>query len=254
MHIHFVSIFPYLISHWFSQGVIGKALTETQLANLYYWNPRDYSLDKHQRIDDRPFGGGPGMVMQYAPLAATANAINEQCAHNNHQKPLHIALSPQGSLFNQSLANRLAERSPLVLWCGRYEGFDQRFIDDYINLEVSIGDFVISGGEIAAAIVADTILRLVPGILGDHESVIQDSFQKELLDHPHYTRPKNIGKIPAPDILLSGDHARIERWRMQQALGRTFLLRPDLIADLELSDEQKLLLNEFLAEHTISGE
>lgn len=250
MHIDIVSIFPDLVAHWFSQGVVGRALSQSEKVSIAYWNPRHYSSDKHQRIDDRPFGGGPGMVMQYAPLAKTAHTINKQA----NSRPLHIATSPQGAVFNQSIANTLSQQTHLVFWCGRYEGIDQRFIDEHIDLELSIGDFVLSGGEIATAIMIDAILRLIPNILGCPASAQQDSFQQKILDHPHYTRPENVGRIPAPEILLSGDHARIERWRMKQALGRTFLHRPDLLEDLELSDEQKCLLTEFLAEHTISGE
>ncbi|WP_072280996.1 tRNA (guanosine(37)-N1)-methyltransferase TrmD [Rappaport israeli] len=250
MNIHIISIFPQLLAHWFSQGVISRALSQTTLAKLHYWNPRNYSHDKHQRIDDRPFGGGPGMVMQYQPLADTAKAINTQAT----EKPFHIALSPQGEMFNQQLANQLAEKPALAFWCGRYEGIDQRFLDQHIDLEVSIGDFVLSGGEIAAAIMIDSILRLIPGILGDEQSFQQDSFQQKLLDHPHYTRPQNIGRIRTPSVLLSGNHAAITRWRLQQSLGRTFLLRPDLLDNLILTDEQQTLLNEFLAQQTFSGE
>lgn len=245
MHIDIISIFPELVRHWFSQGVIGRALQkkEDPPAALYYWNPREYSDDRHQRVDDRPFGGGPGMVMQYEPLARVAQAINA-----GGDKPLHIYLSPQGSTFNHTFASELARKPRLALWCGRYEGIDQRFIDEYIDAEISIGDFVLSGGEIAAAIVIDAVLRLVPGVLGDEQSALEDSFQQKLLDHPHYTRPENTATIRAPEILLSGNHALIERWRLKQALGRTFLHRPDIFCQLDLSDAQQKLLNEFLTE------
>ena len=219
MRIDIITIFPELVRHWFDQGVVGRALAKHNApASLHYWNPRNYSDDRHQRVDDRPFGGGPGMVMQYEPLARTAAAINA-----DGDKPLHIYLSPQGTTFNHELAAELA-RKP------------------------RIGDFVLSGGEIAAAIIIDAVLRLIPGVLGDAASAAEDSFHHKLLDHPHYTRPENTAKIRAPEILLSGNHALIARWRLKQALGRTFLHRPDILNQLELSDAQQKLLNEFLTE------
>ena len=244
MQLHFISIFPELIAHWFSQGVVGRAISQGKIAPQY-WNPRDYSDDRYGRVDDRPFGGGPGMVMQYEPLKRIHSALNAQA-----EKPLHIYLSPQGVPFHHDIAQTLAEKPAIALWSGRYEGIDQRFIDECIDVEIYLGDYVLSGGEIAAAVVADAVLRLLPGVLGDSASAREDSFQQKLLDHPHYTRPENIGKIRAPEILLSGDHARIARWRLKQALGRTFLYRPDILNQLELSDEQRTLLNEFLAEYT----
>lgn len=243
MKIDFVTIFPELIQHWFSQGVIGRA-EKNGILNFTYHNPRKYSDDRHERVDDRPFGGGPGMVMQYVPLARTAEQLN----NDGGERPFHIYLSPQGDTFNHDIASKLAEKPRIALWCGRYEGIDQRFIDEHIDAEISIGDFVLSGGEIAAAIISDAICRLVPGVLGDEMSAKEDSFHEQLLDHPHYTRPEKTDKIRAPEILLSGDHARIARWRLKQALGRTFLQRPDIIAKLELSATQQALLNEFLAE------
>ena len=245
MRIDIISIFPELVRHWFSRGVIGRALNKSDNtpAVLHYWNPRDYSDDRHRRVDDRPFGGGPGMVMQYTPLARVADAINA-----DGDRPLHIYLSPQGSTFNHELAAVLARKTRIALWCGRYEGIDQRFLDEHIDAEISIGDFVLSGGEIAAAIIIDAVLRLIPGILGDVASATEDSFHHQLLDHPHYTRPENTAKIRAPEILLSGNHAHIAQWRMKQALGRTFLHRPDILNQLELSDAQQKLLNEFLTE------
>lgn len=248
MQLHFISIFPDLIRHWFSQGVVGRAISNG-LVPTRYWNPREYSDDRFGRVDDRPFGGGPGMVMQYLPLKRIHETLQAQA-----EKPFHVYLSPQGLPFNHDIAAALAQKPALALWCGRYEGIDQRFIDECIDVEISLGDFVLSGGEIAAAIVADATLRLIPGVLGDSASAQEDSFHQKLLDHPHYTRPENIGRIRAPDILLSGDHARIARWRLKQALGRTFLYRPDLLEKLELSDEQETLLNEFLAEYTFFGE
>lgn len=246
MHIDIISIFPELIQLWFKQGVIGRALNKPNSpAELQYWNPRHYSSDRFSRVDDRPFGGGPGMVMQYEPLAKTADAV---CRNATGKKPFHIYLTPQGTTFNHEIAAALAEKPYIALWCGRYEGVDQRFIDQYIDMEISIGDFVLSGGEIAAAIIIDAVLRLIPGILGDEASAREDSFHDRLLDCPHYTRPENTGTIRAPEILLSGNHSLIKRWRMKQALGKTFLQRPDILNKLELSDIQQELLNEFLSE------
>lgn len=243
MQIDFITIFPDLIRQWFAQGVIGRA-EKNGILNFVYHNPREYSDDRHGRIDDRPFGGGPGMVMQYAPLARTAEQLN----NDGGERPFHIYLSPQGDTFNHDIASKLAEKPRIALWCGRYEGIDQRFIDKHIDAEISIGDFVLSGGEVAAVIVSDAVCRLISGVLGDEMSAKEDSFHDCLLDYPHYTRPEKADKIPAPEILLSGNHACITRWRLKQALGRTFLQRPDLISKLELSAAQQALLNEFLAE------
>lgn len=246
MYLHFVSIFPELITHWFSQGVVGRAV-DKGIVRTAYWNPREYSDDRFGRVDDRPFGGGPGMVMQYEPLKRIYDAMNEV-----GDRPLHVYLSPQGEPFHHDWAAALAQKPALALWCGRYEGVDQRFIDECVDVEISLGDFVLSGGEIAAAVVSDAVIRLLPGVLGDADSAREDSFQQKLLDHPHYTRPENAGRIRAPEILLSGNHARIAKWRLKQALGRTFLHRPDILNQLELSDEQRTLLNEFLAEYNFS--
>ncbi|UJF25205.1 tRNA (guanosine(37)-N1)-methyltransferase TrmD [Suttonella sp. R2A3] len=245
MQFDLVSIFPEMITQWFEQGVVGRAVAK-ELITINTWNPREYSEDRHQRVDDRPFGGGPGMVMQYAPLAETANAINA-----SEPKPFHVYLSPQGEPLTQALAGKLAEQPRLALWCGRYEGVDQRFIDQHIDLEISIGDFVLSGGELAAAVLIDTVSRLIPGVLGDANSAAEDSFQQAIFDHPHYTRPEIAGRIPAPEILLSGNHAHIAKWRLKEALGRTFLQRPDLITRLVLTTEQEALLAEFLQEYHI---
>lgn len=243
MRIDFVSIFPELLAHWFSQGVIHQAIKKNIL-DFRYHSPRSFSDDKHGRVDDRPFGGGPGMVMQYAPLARCADFI----AHDSPTRPFHIYMSPQGNVFNHEIAQMLAQKSHIVLWSGRYEGVDQRFIDEYIDCELSVGDFVLSGGELASAMITDALCRFIPDVLGDAASYQQDSFQAQLLDHPHYTRPEIAGIIRAPKVLLSGDHAQIARWRMKQALGRTFILRPDIFQNLVISDEQQALLNEFLAE------
>ncbi len=249
MRIDFVSIFPDSIANWFNQGVIARAVKKKVLL-FNYLDLRRFSDDRNGRIDNRPFGGGPGMVIRYEPLARAARAL----ANETETTPFQIYLGPQGERFDHTLAEALADKAHLVLWCGRYEGLDQRFIEQTIDAEISVGDFVLSGGEMAAAIVADAVCRLIPGVLGDPASAREDSFHDKILDHPHYTRPENTGKMSVPEILLSGDHARIARWRLKQALGKTFVQRPDLFVQLQLNDEHKTLLNEFLAEYTISGE
>ena len=182
-----------------------------------------------------------------APLVRPRRRWTCACQKRCARQPVLLE-SPQGTTFNHELAAELARKPRIALWCGRYEGIDQRFIDEHIDAEISIGDFVLSGGEIAAAIIIDAVLRLIPGVLGDAASAAEDSFHHKLLDHPHYTRPENTAKIRAPEILLSGNHALIARWRLKQALGRTFLHRPDILNQLELSDAQQKLLNEFLTE------
>lgn len=244
IEISVVSIFPDLVRHWFSQGIVGRA--ENKRFILNYYNPRDYSNDNYRRIDDRPFGGGSGMVMQYEPLAKIADELN------TYDKPFHIYVSPQGIPFNQGLAKQLAEQKRLTFWCGRYEGIDQRFIDKHIDLEISAGDFVLSGGELPATMMIDAILRLIDGVLGNQQSAEEDSFQHQLLDCPHYTRPEIIDNMPAPEILLSGNHQKIAQWRLKQALGATFLRRPDIFQSLNLSKQQMALLNEFLHEGNLN--
>lgn len=245
MQIFFISIFPNLIKNWFLEGIINQA-QKKKVIELIYLNPRDESANNYRRVDDKTFGGGAGMVMQYEPLAKTAAKINQQ------GKAFNIYLSPQGEKFNQTWANELAKKEKIALWCGRYEGIDQRFIDEFIDLELSLGDFVISGGELAAAVVADGILRQVKGVLGDQNSALEDSFQNNgLLDYPHFTRPELVDNKAVPPILLSGNHKEIAKWRLKQALGRTFILRPDIFNSLELTQQQKMLVNEFLLEQDL---
>lgn len=251
MRIEVISIFPELVEHWFSQGVVGRALKNSAPAEIVYHNPRHFSDDKHGRIDDRPFGGGSGMLMQYQPLARIAHQLN----HDEHgkalcerERPFHVFLSPQGVPFHHNLAKALSEKPRLAFWCGRYEGIDQRFIDQHIDLELSLGDFILSGGEIAAAVVIDSVLRLLDGVLGNESSAKEDSFHQQLLDCPHYTRPEVADTMRVPEVLLSGNHAKIADWRLQQSLGQTFLRRPDIFTNLQLSKKQTALLNAFLQE------
>jgi tRNA (guanine37-N1)-methyltransferase len=244
MQIAVVSLFPEMVGQVVEYGVVGRAVERQHLA-LACHNPRDHAEDVHRTVDDRPYGGGPGMVLKYEP---TAEAIREARAALPEDSPV-IYLSPAGKVFDQGEAKRLAGLEGFVLLAGRYEGIDERLIENEVDEELSLGDFVLSGGEIAAMAVIDAVTRLLPGVLGDDESAAQDSFMGGLLDHPHYTRPEVIDGKRVPAVLLSGDHARIARWRYKQALGRSYLRRPDLVEKLNLDKEQRKLLDEFLNEH-----
>lgn len=243
MHIAMVSIFPELVSQVGEYGVVGRAV-DRQLMVLHCENPRDYAEDVHRTVDDRPYGGGPGMVLKFEPTAKAIHAAKDKLPAGS---PV-VCLSPQGKVFDQDTARRFAGLQGLILLAGRYEGIDERLIESEVDEELSLGDFVLSGGEIAAMAVVDAVTRLLPGVLGDEESAMQDSFMSGLLDHPHYTRPEKVAGQSVPAVLLSGDHARIARWRYKQALGRSFLRRPDLVADLNLDHEQQKLLDEYLKE------
>ena len=238
-----VSLFPEMVAQVAEHGVVGRAANRG-LLDLTFENPRDFADDVHRTVDDRPYGGGPGMVLKYEP---SAGAIRAARARLPSGSPV-VCLSPQGQVFDQSIATRFAGLSGLVLLAGRYEGIDERLIEQEVDEEISLGDFVLSGGEIAAMAVIDAVTRLLPGVLGDEESAAQDSFMEGLLDHPHYTRPEDVAGQKVPDVLLSGDHAKIARWRYKQALGRSFLRRPDLVNKLNLDREQQALLDEFLRE------
>ena len=244
MQIAVVSLFPEFVEQVGQFGVVGRA-RERDLLSLHMQNPRDFADDVHRTVDDRPYGGGPGMVLKYEPTAKAIHAARGQLPGGS---PV-VSLSPQGRKFDQAGAKRFAELPGMILLAGRYEGIDERLIDLEVDEELSLGDFVLSGGEIAAMAVIDAVVRLLPGVLGDDESAQQDSFMDGLLDHPHYTRPESIEGQGVPAVLLSGDHARIARWRYKQALGRSFVRRPDLVEKLDLSDEQQALLDEFLKEH-----
>lgn len=243
MQIAVVSLFPEMVGQVVEYGVVGRAV-ERQHLSMTCHNPRDHSEDVHRTVDDRPYGGGPGMVLKYEP---TAGAIREARAALPAGSPV-IYLSPAGKVFDQREAKRLAGLEGFVLLAGRYEGIDERLIENEVDEELSLGDFVLSGGEIAAMAVVDAVTRLLPGVLGDDESAAQDSFMGGLLDHPHYTRPEVVDGKRVPTVLLSGDHARIARWRYKQALGRSYLRRPDLVKKLSLDTEQRKLLDEFLNE------
>lgn len=243
MRIDVVTLFPPMIHSWAEYGVIGRA-AKRGLLSLTTWNPRDYAHNKHRHVDDRPYGGGPGMVMEVQPLADAVTAARQS---DTSQRTV-IYLSPQGRRLDQSGVTELAQRPGLILVAGRYEGVDERFIESHVDEEWSIGDYVLSGGELGAMVVIDAVARLLPGVLGHDESAVQDSFVNGLLDCPHYTRPEDYQGRWVPDVLLSGDHAHVARWRMQQALGRTWERRPELLANVVLSREQQALLDDYIAQ------
>ena len=223
-------------------GVVGRAL-QRGLIELRCWNPRDYTRDAHRTVDDRPFGGGPGMVMKYQPLA-DALADARRAAPGARV----ACLSPQGRRLDQRAVDELAARGEnLILVAGRYEGLDERFIETHVDEQWSIGDYVLSGGELPAMVLIDAVTRLLPGVLGHADSAAQDSFSAGLLDCPHYTRPEVVAGLAVPAVLTSGDHAAIRRWRLRESLGRTWRLRPDLLENRSLSDEERRLLDDYIA-------
>ncbi|MGR8948758.1 MAG: tRNA (guanosine(37)-N1)-methyltransferase TrmD [Gammaproteobacteria bacterium] len=237
-----ISLFPEMIKHATSYGVLGRAL-DNSLVALELLNPREFSDDARRTVDEPSYGGGPGMVMQVAPL-------RKAIVHAQRARPANevIYLSPQGQKVTHRDIKVIAENSHTIFLCGRYEGIDQRVIDHDISRELSVGDFVMSGGEFAALCILDAVTRLIPGALGNDDSAASDSFHTDLLDHPHYTRPEQYDGQSVPEVLLSGDHAAIRRWRRKMALGNTLIKRPDLLARLSLSAEDEALLADFRAE------
>lgn len=243
MHISVVSLFPQMFSAVVDYGITARAMARG-LLKLDLWNPRDFAQDRHRTVDDRPYGGGPGMVMQVQPLR---DAIWAAKGELKGQTPV-LHLTPQGRRLDQQGVARLATYGRLLLVCTRYEGVDERLIMTEVDEEWSIGDYVLTGGELAAMVVIDALTRLLPGALGHEHATEEDSFAAGLLEHPHYTRPVAWQGLSVPQVLLSGDHEAIRRWRLKQALGRTWLRRPDLLGRLHLSDEQQSLLDEFVAD------
>lgn len=240
MRIDVVTLFPEFIQASAKVGVVGRA-QERGLLAVHDWNPRDFATDKHRSVDDKSFGGGPGMVMLIDPLRAAINAARSA----DPAAARVIYLSPQGRRLTQSKVRQLASMERLILLCGRYEAIDERLIEHVVDEEVSIGDYVLSGGELAAAVVIDAIGRLQEGALNDACSAMQDSFSDGLLDCPHYTRPEQheLGTVPA--VLMSGDHAAIRQWRRIQQLGRTWLRRPDLLTRVRLNIQENQFLLKF---------
>jgi tRNA (guanine37-N1)-methyltransferase len=243
MRIDVVTLFPPMVEAIAGYGVTGRAI-QNGLVSLRAWNPRDFADNSYRRVDERPYGGGPGMVMMPEPLARTVAAVKREQAPG-----VRIScLSPQGRVLDHAAVVELASRPGLILLAGRYEGIDERVIESVVDEEWSLGDYVLSGGELAALVLMDAVVRQLPGVLGDAQSAGQDSFVEGLLDCPHYTRPEVFDGRRVPEVLLSGDHERIRRWRLKQSLGRTWLRRPDLLARLTLTPEQEQLLDEFRSE------
>lgn len=228
-------------------GVTGRAFGN-KTCSLTTINPRDFTTDSYRRIDDKVYGGGAGMVMKIEPLELALRFGLENQLEHGVTNPLKVYLSPQGSLVNQEMINQLADSEGIVLVCGRYEGVDERFIEQNIDLEVSIADTVLSGGELPAMVLIDAIVRQIPGVLNDHESAINDSFMNGLLDYPHYTAPRQYKGITVPEVLLSGNHEQIKKWRLQMSLLRTALRRPDLLKRQNLTKIESRLLEEALAQ------
>ena len=245
MRFDVVTIFPEMFSALTKWGVTGRAC-EHQLTSVSLWNPRDFSTDARKTVDDRAYGGGPGMVMMAKPLEDAVEAIQAQHQQLGIRSGPVCLLAPQGKAFSQQIAADILNYGNLTLICGRYEAVDQRFIERKVDLQLSLGDFVLSGGELPAMAMMDAVIRLIPGALGDQESAAQDSFINGLLDYPHYTRPEIVGNLSVPDVLLGGHHAKIMGWRRQQSLALTKRLRPDLIESarakglLSQADEQFL--------------
>ena len=243
MRFDVITLFPGMFDA-VKQGVTGNAIERGQV-DLKLWNPRDYTEDVHRTVDDRPYGGGPGMVMMVEPMQAAIKAAKAAAPESRV-----VYLTPQGKRFDQKAARDMAEKQEgLILLAGRYEGIDERLIDCCVDEEWSIGDYVLSGGELPAMVLMDTVIRLLPGVLGHAESAEQDSYMDGLLDFPQYTRPDELEERPVPEVLLSGNHDAIRRWRLQQALGRTWLRRPDLLEQRTLSDDEERLLEEFIRTH-----
>jgi tRNA (guanine37-N1)-methyltransferase len=247
-----VTLFPEMFDAVTDSGVTGRA-RERRLFELVCWNPRSYAANSYRTVDDRPYGGGPGMVMMAGPLEKAVSAARQRQKSAGAKRNRVVHLSPQGRRLDHQAVMELAALEGLVLLAGRYEGVDERLIARAVDEEISIGDYVLSGGELAAMVVMDAIVRQIPGALGDADSAGQDSFVNGLLDCPHYTRPEVYEGEPVPQVLLSGNHADIARWRLKQALGRTWQRRPDLLEERVLSDEERALLDEYRKEAQAKG-
>lgn len=243
MRVDVVTLFPELVAAIGRSGIAGRACGRG-LLELATWNPREYARDRNRTVDDRPYGGGPGMVMKVEPLRDAIRAARAADA-----RPVRtVYLSPQGRRVDQAWVAGAARQERLLLVAGRYEGVDERLVEAEVDEELSLGDFVLSGGEPAAIALVDAVARLLPGALGDAASAVEDSFTDGLLDHPHYTRPEEVDGRRVPDVLVGGDHAAIRRWRLREALGRTWRRRPDLLDARGMDDEERRLLAEYIDE------
>ena len=243
MQFRIITLFPDEVLTMLGVGVVGRAIASSAIG-VECLSPRSFATNRHRRVDDRPYGGGPGMVLQVEPMVAAIRAARTALGSAARV----IGLSPQGRRFDHAEAGRLAAGPDLVLVAGRYEGIDERVAELEFDDELSLGDFVLSGGEVAALAVVDAVARRLPGVLGADESARQDSFENDVLDCPHYTRPDVVEGLAVPAVLMEGDHAAVRRWRRKQALGRTQLRRPDLLAAADLDESDRSLLNEFLSE------
>ena len=247
MRFDVITLFPEMFDALLDHGITRRALDE-RVFDLKAWDPRDFTTDGYRRIDDRPYGGGPGMVMMAGPLEQGVEAAKRRQREAGVASPKVLLMSPQGERLNEALVRELAAQPGLVLVAGRYEGVDERLVDTHVDREISIGDYVTSGGELPAMVLIDCIVRRLPGSLHDAGSASQDSFSEGLLDWPHYTRPEEWNGARVPEVLLSGDHGSIARWRRKQALGRTWQRRPELLDEAKLSREDRLLLEEYRRE------
>ncbi|OQS37815.1 tRNA (guanosine(37)-N1)-methyltransferase TrmD [Chromobacterium haemolyticum] len=250
MQIDAVTLFPEMFDSIARFGVSQRAL-DLGIWGFQAWNPRDFTHDNYRRVDDRPYGGGPGMVMQIEPLAQSIAAARARQAQAGAERSHVIYLSPQGRPLTHEKAAELSQRAGLILLCGRYEGVDERLIQCEVDEEISIGDYVLSGGELPAMVLMDAVVRLLPGVLNDAQSAYEDSFVDGLLDCPHYTRPEDYQGMRVPDVLLSGNHALIAKWRLKQALGRTMQRRPDLLQGRILTKQESRLLAEYQQEQDL---
>ncbi|MDP9500012.1 tRNA (guanosine(37)-N1)-methyltransferase TrmD [Bisgaard Taxon 45] len=245
MLVGIISLFPEMFKAITEFGVTGRAVKQ-DLLQVRCWNPRDFTHDKHKTVDDRPYGGGPGMLMMVQPLRDAILAAKAEVG----EEAKVIYLSPQGRKLDQAGVKALAQNQKLILLCGRYEGIDERLIETEVDEEWSVGDYVLTGGELPAMTLIDAVARFIPGVLGKQASAEEDSFADGLLDCPHYTRPENLDGLTVPPVLMSGNHEEIRKWRLKQSLARTWLRRPELLESLALTDEQRKLLTQIKAEHS----
>ncbi|AIK90241.1 tRNA (guanosine(37)-N1)-methyltransferase TrmD [Glaesserella parasuis] len=248
MWIGIISLFPEMFKAITDFGVTGRAVKQN-LLQVQCWNPRDFTHDKHKTVDDRPYGGGPGMLMMVQPLRDAIREAKATACKEDGVEAKVIYLSPQGRKLDQAGVQTLAINQKLILVCGRYEGIDERLIQTEIDEEWSIGDYVLTGGELPAMTLIDAVARFIPGVLGKQASALEDSFAEGLLDCPHYTRPEVLDGLPVPQVLMSGHHEQIRKWRLEQSLERTWLRRPELLDSLALTDEQRVLLNNIKKQH-----